>query len=197
LGQANGTEEFVTATMKQPTEKQRRLVMFYLQLGSQVESWFAANPESKASREDAGVMVSRTLALPHVKAYLAKLREDTEAKMQRLREDKELEIYKLREATETALADDLRNNPLIATIRQRKEWLTGVMRTDDYPIGARLQAVDVLNRMEGVYVDKVQGVFVHVNPEAQAELKKYTLQELLELRALMAPKGPDGNANQA
>ena len=43
----------------------------------------------------------------------------------------------------------------ILTATQRKEWLTEVILSDAEETRDKLKAVDILNRMEGEYIDKV------------------------------------------
>ena len=62
--------------------------------------------------------------------------------------DKVLE--RLRELAEQSTSETVMN----AT--QRKEWLTRIIMNDDESTKDRLKAVDILNRMEGEYVEKVQ-----------------------------------------
>ena len=62
--------------------------------------------------------------------------------------DKVLE--RLRELAEQSTSKAVMN----AT--QRKEWLTAIIRSEVEETKDKLKAVDILNRMEGEYVDKVQ-----------------------------------------
>ena len=62
--------------------------------------------------------------------------------------DKVLE--RLRELAEQSTTEAVMN----AT--QRKEWLTSIIRSESEETKDKLKAVDILNRMEGEYVDKVQ-----------------------------------------
>ena len=59
-------------------------------------------------------------------------------------------LERLRELAEQSTTEAVMN----AT--QRKEWLTQIIRSQDEKTQDRLKAVDILNRMEGEYVDKVQ-----------------------------------------
>ena len=43
----------------------------------------------------------------------------------------------------------------VMTATQRKEWLTGIILNDEEETRDKLKAVDILNRMEGEYIDKV------------------------------------------
>ena len=62
--------------------------------------------------------------------------------------DKVLE--RLREIAEQSTTEAVMN----AT--PRKEWLTSIIRSEAEETKDKLKAVDILNRMEGEYVDKVQ-----------------------------------------
>ena len=62
--------------------------------------------------------------------------------------DKVLE--RLRELAEQSTTEAVMN----AT--QRKEWLTSIIRSENEETKDKLRAIDILNRMEGEYVDKVQ-----------------------------------------
>ena len=52
---------------------------------------------------------------------------------------------------------DIAAKPTIMTAQRRKEWLTEVINNEDIDINARLKASDQLNRMDGEYVQKVEG----------------------------------------
>jgi phage terminase small subunit len=43
----------------------------------------------------------------------------------------------------------------ILTATQRKEWLSGIILNDMEKTQDKLKAVDILNRMDGEYIDKV------------------------------------------
>lgn len=47
-------------------------------------------------------------------------------------------------------------SPKIMTAQERKEWLTEVIKDSNEAIKNRLSASDQLNKMEGLYVQKVQ-----------------------------------------
>ena len=44
----------------------------------------------------------------------------------------------------------------VMNARERKEWLTSVIMKDEEEMKDRLKAVDILNRMDGEYVEKIQ-----------------------------------------
>lgn len=50
---------------------------------------------------------------------------------------------------------DMAAKPTIMTAQQRKEWLTEVIHDPNMDINAKLKAVDLLNKMEGEYIQKV------------------------------------------
>ena len=63
----------------------------------------------------------------------------------------------------------------ILTATQRKEWLTGIIMNDTEKTQDKLKAVDILNRMDGEYIDKVVVAGQVNNPLAgltTEELKK-------------------------
>lgn len=58
---------------------------------------------------------------------------------------------------------------------QRKEWLTGIIQSDDEQTSNKLKAVDILNKMDGSYVEQVEVKGNLNNPMAgltTEELKK-------------------------
>lgn len=58
---------------------------------------------------------------------------------------------------------------------QRKEWLTSIIKSNEEETKDKLKAVDILNRMEGAYVDKLEVAGQVNNPMAgltTEELKK-------------------------
>lgn len=59
-------------------------------------------------------------------------------------------------------------SPKIMTAQERKEWLTEVIKDSNEATKNRLSASDQLNKMEGLYVQKVEG-----------ELKVKKLEDLL------------------
>lgn len=46
--------------------------------------------------------------------------------------------------------------PTIMTAQKRLEWLTGLIESDDTDTNAKLKAVDIMNKMQGEYVQKVE-----------------------------------------
>ena len=46
--------------------------------------------------------------------------------------------------------------PAIMSAQKRLEWLTGVIQSDDETTGDKLKAVDIMNKMQGEYVQKVE-----------------------------------------
>ena len=62
-----------------------------------------------------------------------------------------------------ARLDELRNElalPSIMTAQKRLEWLTGVINGEE-DINAKLKAVDIMNKMQGEYVQKVEANVVN------------------------------------
>jgi phage terminase small subunit len=60
---------------------------------------------------------------------------------------------------------ELRNElakPSIMTAQERLEWLTQLIKSDEESTADKLKAVDVMNKMQGEYVQKIQA-------EVQAE----------------------------
>ena len=54
---------------------------------------------------------------------------------------------------------ELRNElakPSIMTAQERLEWLTERITDDDVDINAKLKAIDIMNKMSGEYVQKVE-----------------------------------------
>ena len=51
---------------------------------------------------------------------------------------------------------DMAAKPTIMTAQKRKEWLTEVINDPDVDINAKLKATDLLNKMDGEYVQKVE-----------------------------------------
>ena len=50
---------------------------------------------------------------------------------------------------------DLAAKDTIMTAQQRKEWLTKVINSEE-DINAKLKAIDIMNKMEGEYIQKVE-----------------------------------------
>lgn len=48
-------------------------------------------------------------------------------------------------------------SPAIMSAQERLEWLTGIIKSKDETTGEKLRAVDIMNKMTGEYVTKVQG----------------------------------------
>lgn len=44
----------------------------------------------------------------------------------------------------------------IMTAQERLEWLTGLITDDDTDVNAKLKAVDIMNKMQGEYVQKIE-----------------------------------------
>ena len=53
------------------------------------------------------------------------------------------------------LRDELAK-PSIMTAQERLEWLTERIADDDVDINAKLKAIDIMNKMQGEYVQKVE-----------------------------------------
>lgn len=58
--------------------------------------------------------------------------------------------------------------PTIKTAQERMEWLTQLIENDEESTGDKLKAVDILNKMDGLYVQKISG-----------EIKMKKLEDLL------------------
>ena len=58
--------------------------------------------------------------------------------------------------------------PTIMSATERLEWLTGLIKDDDVAISDKLKATDIMNKMQGEYVTKVEG-----------EVKMTRLEDLL------------------
>lgn len=55
--------------------------------------------------------------------------------------------------------EELRNslaNPAIMSAQKRLEWLTGVINSGEESTGDKLRAIDIMNKMQGEYVQKVE-----------------------------------------
>ena len=46
--------------------------------------------------------------------------------------------------------------PAIMSAQKRLEWLTGIIQSQDETTGDKLRAVDIMNKMQGEYVQKVE-----------------------------------------
>lgn len=58
--------------------------------------------------------------------------------------------------------------PTIKTAQERMEWLTQLIDNDEESTGDKLKAVDILNKMDGLYVQRISG-----------EIKMKKLEDLL------------------
>lgn len=56
----------------------------------------------------------------------------------------------------TELRDQLEDEAIM-TAKERLKWLTGVIQSEREKTDAKLKAVDIMNKMQGEYVTKVQG----------------------------------------
>lgn len=65
------------------------------------------------------------------------------------------------------LRDELAK-PAIMTAKERLAWLTGIIKDDGESTGDKLRAVDIMNKMQGEYVTKVEG-----------EIKTQRLEDIL------------------
>lgn len=81
-------------------------------------------------------------------------------------------IVRLKELAEEA------SSKAIMTATQRKEWLTKVIRSEYEKTQEKLKAVDLLNKMEGSYIEKVE-----VNGQINNPLAGLTTEELKKLAA--------------
>lgn len=52
---------------------------------------------------------------------------------------------------------DMAAKPTIMTAQKRKEWLTQVIQSEDESTSDKLRAIDLMNKMDGEYVTKVEG----------------------------------------
>lgn len=48
------------------------------------------------------------------------------------------------------------DKPTIMSAQKRLEWLTGIVQKEDESTGDKLKAIDIMNKMQGEYVQKVQ-----------------------------------------
>ena len=64
----------------------------------------------------------------------------------------------------------------VMSATQRKEWLTEVILSEAEETRDKLKAVDILNRMDGEYIDKVE-----VNGEVNNPMSALTTEELKKL----------------
>ena len=73
----------------------------------------------------------------------------------------------------------------VMSARERKEWLTSVVMKDDEEMRDRLKAIDILNRMDGEYIEKVE-----VKNEAE-EKKQEAISNIENLVKQMVPVKED------
>ena len=52
---------------------------------------------------------------------------------------------------------DQMEDEAVMTAKERLKWLTGIIRSEREKTDAKLKAVDIMNKMQGEYVTKVQG----------------------------------------
>jgi hypothetical protein len=64
----------------------------------------------------------------------------------------------------------------VMTAQERKEWLTGIVKNELEATKERLKAVDILNRMEGSYIEKVE-----LNGQVNNPMAGLTTDELKKL----------------
>ena len=69
-------------------------------------------------------------------------------------------------------------NNNIMTARERQEYLTKLINSDDVKVSDKLKALDILNKMTGEYIQKVE-----VNGELKIEdpFKNLTTEELKKI----------------
>lgn len=75
---------------------------------------------------------------------------------------------------------EISTNKAVMNAAQRKEWLSEIMRSPEEETKDKLKACDILNRMEGEYLDKVEVAGQINNPMAgltTEELKKLIADE--------------------
>ena len=53
------------------------------------------------------------------------------------------------------LRDELASEAIMSA-QKRLEWLTGIIKNDNESTGDKLKAVDIMNKMQGEYVQKVE-----------------------------------------
>ena len=53
------------------------------------------------------------------------------------------------------LRDQLANEKIM-TAQERLEWLTKLIKSDEEPTNDKLKAIDIMNKMQGEYVQKVE-----------------------------------------
>lgn len=67
----------------------------------------------------------------------------------------------------------------VMSISKRKEWLTSIMQSDVEETKDKLKAVDILNRMDGAYIDKLE-VKGQVNSNPFAGMSTEDLKALVD-----------------
>ena len=94
--------------------------------------------------------------------------ETVDARASELKKNSKV-LVRLKELGEKA------SSKAIMSAVERKEWLTEIIKSNEQDMKDRLKAVDILNRMEGAYIDKVEVGGQINNPMAgltTEELKK-------------------------
>lgn len=71
---------------------------------------------------------------------------------------------------------DIATDEAIMDATERKRWLTRIMMNDDEETKEKLKACDILNKMEGSYIDKVE-----VNGQVNNPFAGLTTEELKKL----------------
>ncbi len=66
----------------------------------------------------------------------------------------------------------------IMTAKERQEYLTKLINADDVKISEKLRAVDILNKMTGEYIQKVE---VNGNVKTEDPFKNLTTDELRKI----------------
>lgn len=82
-------------------------------------------------------------------------------------------LERLRELAEESTSEAVMN------AQQRKEWLTATIKSDYEKTENKLKAVDILNKMEGSYVEKVE-VNGQLNNNPYAGLTTEELKKLID-----------------
>lgn len=71
---------------------------------------------------------------------------------------------------------DIATDEAIMDATERKKWLTRIMKSDEEETKEKLKACDILNKMEGSYIDKVE-----VNGQVNNPFAGLTTEELKKL----------------
>lgn len=71
---------------------------------------------------------------------------------------------------------DISTNAAIMSATERKKWLTRIMESDEEETKEKLKACDILNKMEGSYIEKVE-----VNGQVNNPFANLTSEELKKL----------------